>query len=83
MKGADGGDFALSLTLGAEGISGVGPTFMGRIISGRYEELEQLGQGSQGVVYKVRHIGHKTDLALKVLSPSLLEDEELVARFEQ
>ena len=77
------GDFALSLTLGAEGISGVGPTIMGRIISGKYEELEQLGQGSQGVVYKVRHIGHKTDLALKVLPPYLLEDEELVARFEQ
>jgi serine/threonine protein kinase len=56
---------------------------MGRIISGRYEELEQLGQGSQGVVYKVRHVEHKTDLALKVLPSYLLEDEEMVARFEQ
>lgn len=56
---------------------------MGRIISDRYEELGQLGQGSQGVVYKVRHIGHKTDLALKVLPSYLLEDQELVARFEQ
>jgi predicted Ser/Thr protein kinase len=55
---------------------------MGRIISGRYEEVEQLGQGGQGVVYKVRHIEHKTDLALKVL-PSYLEDEEMMARFEQ
>lgn len=56
---------------------------MGRIISGKYEELEQLGQGSQGVVYKVRHVEHKTDLALKVLPSYLLEDEEMVARFEQ
>jgi predicted Ser/Thr protein kinase len=56
---------------------------MGRVISGRYEELEQLGQGSQGVVYKVRHIEHKTDLALKVLPSYLLEDEEMVARFEK
>jgi len=56
---------------------------MGRIISGRYEELEQIGQGSQGVVCKVRHIEHKTDLALKILPSYLLEDEEMVARFEQ
>lgn len=56
---------------------------MGRIISGRYEEVGRLGQGGQGVVYKVRHVEHKTDLALKVLPSYMLDDEELMARFEQ
>jgi serine/threonine protein kinase len=56
---------------------------MGRIISRKYEELGQLGQGGQGVVYKVRHTEHKTILALKALPAYLLEDQDMVARFEQ
>ena len=56
---------------------------MGRVISRKYEELGQLGQGGQGVVYKVRHVEHKTILALKALPAYLLEDQDMVARFEQ
>lgn len=56
---------------------------MGRIFSRKYEELELLGQGGQAVVYKVRHIDHKTILALKVLPSYLLENEEMVARFNR
>jgi serine/threonine protein kinase len=56
---------------------------MGRVISRKYEELGQLGQGGQGVVYKVRHVEHKTILALKALPAFLLEDPDMVSRFEQ
>jgi len=56
---------------------------MNRVISNKYEELEQLGQGGQGVVYKVRHVEHKTILALKVIPSHLLENPELAARFER
>ncbi len=56
---------------------------MTRMIANKYEELEQLGQGGQGVVYKIRHVDHKTILALKVLPSYLLENPETVARFEQ
>lgn len=56
---------------------------MGRVISRKYEELGQLGQGGQGVVYKVRHVEHKTILALKALPAYLLENQDMVARFEQ
>lgn len=56
---------------------------MGRVISRKYEELGQLGQGGQGVVYKVRHVEHQTVMALKALPVYLLEDQDMVARFEQ
>ncbi|HXG20109.1 MAG TPA: protein kinase [Methylomirabilota bacterium] len=56
---------------------------MNRVYSNKYEELEQLGQGGQGVVYKVRHVEHKTILALKVIPSQLLENPELAARFER
>ena len=56
---------------------------MGRVISRKYEELGQLGQGGQGVVYKVRHVEQKTIFALKALPAYLLEDQDMVARFEQ
>ncbi|NOT53746.1 MAG: protein kinase, partial [Deltaproteobacteria bacterium] len=56
---------------------------MGRVISRKYEELGQLGQGGQGVVYKVRHVEHQTVMALKALPAYLLEDQDMVARFEQ
>lgn len=56
---------------------------MGRVISRKYEELGQLGQGGQGVVYKVRHVENKMILALKALPAFLLEDQDMVSRFEQ
>ncbi len=56
---------------------------MTRVIANKYEELEPLGQGGQGLVSKVRHVDHKTILALKVLPSYLLENPEMVARFEQ
>ncbi|MGE0822535.1 MAG: protein kinase [Candidatus Binatia bacterium] len=56
---------------------------MGRVIAGKYEELELLGTGSQGVVYKVQHLEFKTVLALKTFPSFLLGNTELRTRFEQ
>jgi len=56
---------------------------MGKIISNQYEELAQLGQGGQGMVYKVRHTERDTIRALKALPFYLLDNEEYVARFER
>ena len=44
------------------------------IISHKYEVQDQLGQGSMGVVYKVRHPTLDTVLALKVLPRDLMEN---------
>ncbi len=51
------------------------------IISHKYEVQDQLGQGSMGVVYKVRHIALETLSALKVLPTHLMGNPELVKRF--
>ncbi|MBI3797875.1 MAG: protein kinase [Deltaproteobacteria bacterium] len=54
---------------------------MGQVISHKYEEIERLGQGGMGVVYKVRHTDLDTIFALKVLPADLLATPELVKRF--
>ena len=54
---------------------------MGRIISRKYEELGQLGQGGMGVVYKVRHKTLDTIHALKVLPAYMMENQDMVDRF--
>lgn len=48
---------------------------------GRFEVQDELGRGAMGVVYRAvdPHLGRQ--VALKVLSPSLAADEDMIARF--
>jgi serine/threonine protein kinase len=54
---------------------------MGAVFSNKYQELERLGQGGMGIVYKVRHTMLDTVYALKVLPAHLTENPEMVKRF--
>jgi len=54
---------------------------MAMVISRKYEVLGPLGQGSMGVVYKVRHTTLDAIMALKVLPRDLMEKPEMVTRF--
>jgi len=50
----------------------------------RYEWIETLGQGGVGIVYKARDLELDEVVAIKVLSPDLAKDDEVVlARFKR
>ncbi len=40
-----------------------------------------LGQGGMGAVFKARHLGLKRDVAIKVISPHLASNQQLIQRF--
>jgi serine/threonine protein kinase/WD40 repeat protein len=53
------------------------------LMIGSYVVLEKLGQGGMGQVFKARHRTMKRDVALKVISPSVVKDEGSLRRFQR
>jgi serine/threonine-protein kinase len=54
---------------------------IGTLVDGRYRVERILGKGGMGTVYACRHVVVGKTVAMKVLSPSADETEELVQRF--
>ena len=55
--------------------------FVGKVIDGRYEIQQRVGEGGMGVVYKSRQISIDRVIALKMLNAQMAADPTWVQRF--
>ncbi len=55
----------------------------GRTLDGKYHLDKLLGQGGMGAVFLATHLGTKRPVALKVIAPQLMENEEFIERFRR
>lgn len=53
----------------------------GRVIDGRYRILHVLGEGGMGTVFSAEHLKLGSEVALKVIRPGLMDQQEIAARF--
>jgi serine/threonine protein kinase len=50
---------------------------------GPFEIVDQLGVGGMGIVYRAIYTKTKQKVALKVLTPTMVENEQVIVRFER
>ena len=74
-----------SMIGGADGSAGQSEpeTFIRNALKGKYEIIGLLGKGGMASVYRARQLSVGRIVALKVIHPNLLHDEEFVRRFLQ
>jgi serine/threonine protein kinase len=56
---------------------------IGQVLDEKYSIEKQLGQGGMGAVYLATHLGTKRPVALKVITPQFMTNEEFVERFKR
>ena len=54
----------------------------GAVVAGKYRLEEKIGAGNFGAVYRARHLDLDSDVALKLLLPSVTGSEESLKRFQ-
>lgn len=57
--------------------------FIGYLIDGRYQIIEQIGAGAWGVIYKARQVDLDRIVAIKILKRHLVSDKVKLSRFRQ
>ncbi|MEZ5521950.1 MAG: protein kinase [Dokdonella sp.] len=65
-----------------QAVSQSGPIAAGTILGGRYRVISQLGAGGMGIVYKAHDIELDDIVALKMLRPGMLVDQEQLERLK-
>jgi serine/threonine protein kinase len=56
---------------------------VGQVLDEKYRIERKLGQGGMGAVYLATHLGTQRPVAVKVISPELMANEEFVERFRR
>ena len=56
---------------------------VGQILDEKYKMEKLLGQGGMGAVFLATHLGTGRPVALKVISPQFMTNEEFVERFKR
>ncbi len=58
-------------------------SLVGRTLDSKYQLEEQLGQGGMGTVFRATHLGTDRVVALKLIAPGLMDQEDFVQRFQR
>lgn len=57
--------------------------YVGQILDDKYRLEQLLGQGGMGAVYLATHLGTERYVALKLIAPQFMRNEEFVERFKR
>src|SRR6266496_2198521 len=57
--------------------------YIGQVLDDKYRLERLLGQGGMGAVYLATHLGTERYVALKLITPQFMRNEEFVARFKR
>jgi len=57
--------------------------FIGEALDGKYRLERLLGQGGMGAVYLATHLGTERPVALKLITPEFMRNDEFVERFKR
>src|SRR5437773_5629494 len=57
--------------------------YVGQVLDEKYRLERLLGQGGMGAVYLAMHLGTERYVALKLIAPQFMQNQEFVARFKR
>ena len=57
--------------------------YVGHVLDEKYRLEQLLGRGGMGAVYLATHLGTERFVALKLIAPQFMRNEEFVERFKR